>query len=195
MTVDSPDIALFDQFLSEDECDELVRMSQYRLKRSTTVNPQDGSTDVIGDRSSSGTYFNVRENEFISRIDERLSVLSSWPVEHGEGLQVIHYLPGGEYKAHFDYFPPNDLGSAVHLKQGGQRACTVVMYLNDVKRGGQTRFPALGLDIWPKKGSALRFSYCNAEGELDARTLHAGMPVIEGEKWIATKWIRVRPYS
>jgi prolyl 4-hydroxylase len=195
MTLDSPKIALFEQVLSEQECDELVRLSQYRLKKSTTVNSQDGSTDIIEDRSSSGTYFNVREDEFISSIDERLSVLTSMPVEHGEGLQVIQYLPGGEYKAHFDYFPPNEPGSTTHLKQGGQRVCTVVIYLNDVTAGGQTRFPTLGLDIWPKKGSALLFSYCNAEGDLDARTLHAGMPVIQGEKWIATKWVRARPYA
>jgi prolyl 4-hydroxylase len=195
MTLDSPKIALFEQVLSEQECDELVRLSQHRLKKSTIVNSQDGSTDIIEDRSSSGTYFNVREDEFISSIDERLSVLTSMPVEHGEGLQVIQYLPGGEYKAHFDYFPPNEPGSTTHLKQGGQRVCTVVIYLNDVTAGGQTRFPTLGLDIWPKKGSALLFSYCNAEGDLDARTLHAGMPVIQGEKWIATKWVRAKPYA
>jgi prolyl 4-hydroxylase len=195
MNLDSPNIALIGQVLSEEECDELVRLSRHRLKRSTTVNALNGSTDVIADRGSSGTYFNVCEDEFIRRIDERLSILTSMPVEHGEGLQVIQYLPGGEYKAHFDYFPPEEPGSATHLKQGGQRVCTVVMYLNDVAAGGQTRFPSLGLDIWPKKGSALRFTYCDAEGNLDARTLHAGMPVIHGEKWIATKWIRAKAYA
>jgi prolyl 4-hydroxylase len=195
MAMSSPDIALFDQVLTEPECDELVLMSRHKLKRSTTVNTQDGSTEVIQDRSSNGTYFNVRENEFIAGLDERLSDLTGHPVEHGEGLQVLQYHPGGQYKAHFDYFAPEDPGSALHLRQGGQRVCTVVLYLNEVAAGGQTHFPRLNLTILPKKGAALYFSYCDPTGRLDARTLHAGMPVVEGEKWIATKWIRSSAYG
>lgn len=195
MAMSSPDIALFDQVLTGPECDELVRISRYKLKRSTTVNAQNGSTEVIEDRSSNGTYFNVRENEFIASLDERLSSLTGHPVEHGEGLQVLQYQPGGQYKAHFDYFAPDDPGSALHLRQGGQRVCTVVLYLNEVAAGGQTHFPRLNLTILPKKGAALYFSYCDPTGRLDARTLHAGMPVVEGEKWIATKWIRSSAYG
>ena len=190
----APDIELLEGVLSPQECDELVARSRHKLLRSTTVNGQSGATEVIEDRTSSGTYFTLAENDLIASIDQRLSALTHHPVDHGEGLQVIHYLPGGEYKAHFDYFPPTDQGSAVHLRHGGQRVCTVVMYLNDVEVGGETHFPALNLKVLPKKGAALRFSYCNEDGVLDERSLHAGLPVIQGEKWIATKWIRQGPY-
>lgn len=191
----SPDIQLFENVLSPQECDTLVALARHKLQRSTTVNTQDGSTEIIEDRTSSGTYFQLRENEAIARIDERLAALTGHPLAHGEGLQVIHYTPGGEYKAHFDYFPPEDPGSAVHLQKGGQRVCTVVMYLNEVQAGGETHFPKLSLMVHPQKGAALKFSYGVGGRQPDDRTLHAGMPVVEGEKWIATKWIRERPYT
>ena len=110
-------------------------------------------------------------------------------------MQILHYGPGGEYKAHQDFFEPKDPGSAVLTRVGGQRIGTVVMYLNDVPEGGETAFPDIGFSAKPIKGSAVYFEYQNAEGQLDYRCLHAGMPVIRGDKWIMTKWLRERPYE
>ena len=78
---------------------------------------------------------------------------------------------------------------------GGQRIATLIMYLNDVESGGSTIFPDIGLDVLPHKGNAVFFAYSSERGELDNRTLHGGSPVSGGEKWIATKWIRVAPYQ
>jgi prolyl 4-hydroxylase len=41
---------------------------------------------------------------------------------------------------------------------------------------------------------ACYFEYANSRQELDARSLHAGAPIIEGEKWAVTKWMRARPF-
>jgi prolyl 4-hydroxylase len=78
---------------------------------------------------------------------------------------------------------------------GGQRVATLVIYLNEVAGGGDTVFPRIGLAIKPRSGCGVYFEYCNAAGELDERCLHAGAPVSNGEKWIATKWLRQRPYQ
>ena len=134
------------------------------------------------------------ENPFIARLDRRIAEVMNWPVENGEGLQILNYQIGGEYKAHFDYFAPADPGSQVHLAHGGQRVSTLVMYLNEVEAGGETVFPDIGLSVVPKKGSAVYFEYCNSLGQVDPLSLHSGMPVIQGEKWIATKWMRQRRY-
>jgi putative prolyl 4-hydroxylase alpha subunit len=83
----------------------------------------------------------------------------------------------------------------VLTRVGGQRIGTVVMYLNDVPEGGETAFPDIGFSAKPIKGSAVYFEYQNADGQLDYRCLHAGMPVIRGDKWIMTKWLRERPYE
>ncbi len=181
--------------LTPEECDELIRLSRIKLKRSTIVDPLSGEYRVIEDRSSSGTFFALNENEFISRLDRRISEVVNWPAENGEGLQILNYQIGGEYKAHFDYFPPDDPGSQPHLNNGGQRVSTLVVYLNDVDDGGETVFPRINLSVCPRKGSAVYFEYCNATGEVDPMTLHGGAPVRAGEKWIATKWMRQSRYG
>ncbi|WP_293936124.1 2OG-Fe(II) oxygenase [Iodobacter sp.] len=188
--VSAPVVAVLDDILSLEECDELVRLSKSKLKRSTIVDPQTGAEEVIDDRSSFGTFFNANESELITRLDRRIAEAMHWPLENGEGLQILNYKMGGEYKPHFDYFPVGDPGSQVHLKNGGQRVSTMVIYLNDVEEGGETIFPELGMAISPKKGSAVYFEYCNSHSQTDPLTLHGGNPVLKGEKWIATKWMR-----
>ena len=190
-----PVVAVFDNILSSEECDELIRLSRIKLKRSTIVDPKTGKEEVIEERSSYGTFFTLNENQFIINLERRIGAVMNWPVENGEGLQILNYKVGGEYKPHFDYFPPGDPGSAVHLAKGGQRVSTMVIYLNDVEEAGETTFPDVGLSVTPKKGAAVYFEYCNSQNQVDPLTLHAGAPVAAGEKWIATKWMRQRRYG
>jgi prolyl 4-hydroxylase len=193
--LERPELAVLAGLLSDAECEGLIECSKHKLKRSTVVNPATGRSDNHADRISEGTSFSLGENELVARLDRRLAELTGWPVENGEGLQILHYSSGGQYKPHFDYFPPGDPGSAVHLARGGQRVATVVMYLNDVQAGGETHFPdAGGLRVLPRRGWAVYFAYCDGAGRVDPLTLHAGAPVRAGEKWIATKWIRQGPY-
>lgn len=195
LRVQRPVVAVLGNVLSHDECDELIRRSRDKLKRSTTVEPATGAFAVIANRSSEGTYFTINADSFIARLDQRVSALMNFPVDHGEGLQILHYNGGGEYRPHFDYFPPDEPGSAMQMKVGGQRVSTLVMYLNDVEAGGATVFPKLGLRVCPTKGSAVYFEYTNSQSQVDPMTLHAGAPVTRGEKWIVTKWMRQRSYG
>ncbi|MGZ5075945.1 MAG: 2OG-Fe(II) oxygenase, partial [Methylobacter sp.] len=190
-----PEVVLIDGFMSDDECEQLIEQSRHKLLPSTTVDPQSGEGQVIAARSSEGTYFQRGENSLVQRLERRISELMNWPVERGEGMQILHYKAGGEYKAHFDYFPEQNAGSVQHLARGGQRVSTLVMYLNDVIEGGETVFPDVGLSVAPRRGSAVYFAYVNSLGQVDPATLHAGAPVLEGEKWIATKWMRQRQYG
>jgi prolyl 4-hydroxylase len=195
MRCERPQVVVFGDVLCHEECDELVRRSRDKLKRSTTVNPLTGTEDVIDRRSSEGTYFNRCEDDFIASLDLRIARLMNWPMENGEGFQVLHYGLGGEYREHFDYFPPGDVGSAPHLAKAGQRVSTLAMYLNDVDEGGETFFPDAGIAVGPRKGGAAYFRYFNQLGQVDPLTLHGGAPVLAGEKWIMTKWMRERPYG
>jgi prolyl 4-hydroxylase len=109
-------------------------------------------------------------------------------VNHGEGLQILRYRPGAEYRPHHDYFDPVHPGTAKILERGGQRVGTLVMYLNTPEGGGATTFPDVGLEVAPVRGNAVFFSYDRAHPS--TRTLHGGAPVTAGEKWVATKWLR-----
>ncbi|MGZ4957047.1 MAG: 2OG-Fe(II) oxygenase [Methylobacter sp.] len=190
-----PEVVLIESFMSDKECEELIEQSRYKLLPSTVVDPQSGDRQVIAARSSEGTYFQRGENELVQCLERRISELMNWPVECGEGIQILHYQAGAEYRPHFDYFPEQNAGSIPHLAQGGQRVATLVMYLNEVIEGGETVFPDVGLSVTPKRGSAVYFSYVNSLGQVDPATLHAGAPVLAGEKWIATKWMRQKQYG
>ncbi|MBY4897428.1 2OG-Fe(II) oxygenase [Cupriavidus sp. AU9028] len=192
--LESPRIALFDGLLAAAECDALVELARNRLARSPVVNPDTGDENLIEARTSMGAMFQVGEHPLIQRIEARIAQVTGIPAEHGEGLQILNYKPGGEYQPHFDYFNPARLGEARQLRVGGQRVATMVIYLNDVPAGGATAFPRLGLRVMPVRGNAVYFGYRGEDGSLDERTLHAGLPVEQGEKWIATKWLRERPY-
>ena len=191
----NPNIAVIRGLLSDEECDEVIRLSRGKMKTSQVVDRESGGSYESSVRKSEGSHFERGENELVRRIEARLSALVDLPVNRGEPLQILHYGPGGEYKAHQDFFEPKDPGSAVLTRVGGQRIGTVVMYLNDVPEGGETAFPDIGFSAKPIKGSAVYFEYQNADGQLDYRCLHAGMPVIRGDKWIMTKWLRERPYE
>jgi prolyl 4-hydroxylase len=128
----------------------------------------------------------------IRTIDQRIAHCFNWPVTHGEDLQVLRYETGGRYDPHYDYFSastPDDI-SGVHLH--GQRVATVILYLNEPEQGGDTAFVDRDLRVTPTKGNAVFFSYLSADPS--SKTLHAGLPVLAGEKWIANKWLRARPF-
>ena len=184
----NPRIVVFSGLLSDEECDEIVALARARLARSETVQTETGSSEVNEARTSQGMFFERGEHTVCARLEARVAALTSWPVENGEGLQVLRYGPGAEYKPHYDYFDPEQAGTPSILKRGGQRVASLVCYLNTPALGGQTIFPDVQLDVAPLKGNAVFFSYDRPHPM--TRSLHGGAPVIEGEKWVATKWLR-----
>jgi prolyl 4-hydroxylase len=184
----SPRVVVFGSLLSSEECDEIVDLARQRLVRSETVQLDTGASEVNAARTSEGMFFTRGENAVCKRVEARIAALLQWPVENGEGLQVLRYRPGAEYKPHYDYFDPAQPGTPNILKRGGQRVASLVMYLNTPQRGGGTVFPDVHLEVGPVKGNAVFFSYDRPHPM--TRSLHGGAPVMEGEKWVATKWLR-----
>ena len=184
----NPRVVVFSGLLSDAECDELVALARKRLSRSETVQTDTGSSEVNEARTSEGMFFERGENPVCAQLEARIAELLKWPVENGEGLQILRYRPGAEYKPHYDYFDPAQPGTPTILKRGGQRVASLVCYLNTPTLGGATTFPDVQLEVAPVKGNAVFFSYDRAHPA--TRSLHGGAPVIEGEKWVATKWLR-----
>lgn len=183
-----PRIVVFRNFLSTQECDRLIELSRQRIEASEVIDMQSGSTRPDEGRTSSGMNFQRAETPLIERIERRVAALLRWPYENGEALQVLRYRVGEEYKPHFDYVDPTQPGAAPFLARGGQRVATFLMYLNTPQDGGGTNFPDAGIEIAAHKGSALFFSYDRPHP--DTLTRHGGMPVRQGDKWVATQWLR-----
>ncbi|MDH4391892.1 MAG: 2OG-Fe(II) oxygenase [Aquabacterium sp.] len=193
LTMHNPRVVVFGGLLSDDECDALVAAAAPRMARSETVVNETGGNEVNASRTSDGMFFGRGELPICQTVEARIAALVNWPLVNGEGLQVLHYRPGAEYKPHHDYFDPAQPGMAAVLRRGGQRVGTIVMYLNTPKQGGGTVFPDVQLEVAPIKGNAVFFSYNRPHAI--TRSLHGGTPVLAGEKWVATKWLREGEFS
>ena len=188
-----PTIYTCQNFLTEEECDYLINIAKPHLTRALIVNEQGLQIEDPG-RTSEGMFIS-EPDPIAQKLNEAIAQLTGFPQSHGEDLQVLHYPIGGEYRPHYDTFNP-DSSAANYLQSGGQRLATFMVYLNTPASGGYTHFPLADLSIKPEKGKAIFFYNVDHLGNIDEMSLHAGMPVLEGEKWIITRWLRqycVRP--
>ena len=190
-----PHVVLFENVLPHEECDALVADAQPRLKRAGVVDSERGNTTIDDRRTSELTSIKRGASPLVSRIDARITRITGVPLAQGEPLQVMRYGVGAEYQPHYDYFNLERPGQAAHLRNGGQRIASLVIYLNDGEAGGETTFPRCGLSVAPRKGSAVYFAYTDAQSRIDPMSFHAGAPVVRGEKWIATRWMREREFA
>ncbi len=186
----TPRIFLIENFLSPSECDYMIAKARPELVRSTTVS-ETALEEVSEGRTSKGMFFPCKSGDpVLTSIENRIAELTMLPVENGEGIQVLSYSYGEEYRPHWDYFDPTiETGYQCYIR-GGQRIATLIMYLENTEEGGETIFPEARIKVKPVKGNAVLFYNCTPDGEEDPLSLHGGAPVLKGEKWIATKWIR-----
>ncbi|MEP7102599.1 MAG: 2OG-Fe(II) oxygenase [Burkholderiales bacterium] len=194
MRIERPVLAVLDGVLAEDECAELIALARPRLRPSTIVDPVSGLDIVTGLRTSFGMFFEPGENALIARLDRRMAALMNLPIANGEGLQVLHYPRGAGSAPHHDFLAPTNPANRASIARSGQRVSTLVAYLNDVPAGGETVFPALGISVSPQRGNAVCFEYADAAGTTDPALLHASRAVGEGEKWVATRWMRAQAF-
>lgn len=204
-----PRAFVYHNFLSKAECEHLMNLAKPHMKKSTVVDNATGKSKDSRVRTSSGTFLSRGGDKIIQNIEKRIADLTFIPIEHGEGLQVLHYEVGQKYEPHYDYFSDD-----FNTKNGGQRIATVLMYLSDVEEGGETVFPAAqgnyssvpwwnelsecgkkGLSVKPKMGDALLFWSMKPDATPDPSSLHGGCPVIKGNKWSSTKWLRINEYK
>ncbi|KAK9812281.1 hypothetical protein WJX73_009910 [Symbiochloris irregularis] len=194
-------------FLSPSECDHLIKTAAPSMEKSTVVDNDTGKSVNSKVRTSSGTFLQRGADDIIKKIEARIAQHSKIPVENGEGLQVLHYQASEKYEPHWDYFH-----DTVNIQNGGQRVATMLMYLTDVEAGGETVFPnshekphkddssmqdcaRQGVAVKPRRGDALLFYSLQPSGSLDPMSLHTGCPVVHGNKWSATKWMRVHTFA
>lgn len=190
----NPDVLVVDNVLTEQECQQIIDLASSRVTPSSVVSNEDGGNVKHEARTSSGAHFNKSEIPLLRWMEEFCAELLQWPYVNSEGFQILNYKMGQRYLAHFDHFDDSTEGGRVLLNTpAGNRVATVLIYLNDTPAGGGTQFPNLGITVTPKRGRLLYFGFPDAKNANDL--LHAGMPPIEGEKWVAVNWFRQGRYS
>lgn len=177
------------KFLTADECAGLIALIDQHRRPSTITDAYGASADF----RTSETADLPREDALVGVVYRRLADYAGLPLAHAESLQGQRYAPGQQFQMHTDYFEPTGLDFYPHTEDGGQRTWTLMVYLNEPDAGGATRFQHLGKLFQPETGKLLAWNNRLADGGCNSLTLHAGLPVRAGTKYIITAWFRERP--
>ena len=190
--VPSEQVELFaiGDFLTVAECLRLCTMIDM-VARPSTLHEMDYAS---GFRTSFSGNLDPHDS-FVADISQRIDALLGVDREIGESIQGQRYLPGQQFKPHNDWFYTSESYWPQEEARGGQRSWTAMAYLNAVAAGGATAFTALGFQIEPKPGVLLLWNNALPDGRPNDATLHAGMPVERGVKYVITKWYRTRRWS
>lgn len=181
-----PPIRLVRELFSPAECDYVLAKAGPELRPSLIIDEATGRPRPHPVRTSSSMNFGPPDEDLvIHALNRRFAAATGTDYAAGEPLHVLRYTPGQEFRPHLDAIP----GAA------NQRMWTAIVYLNEGFGGGETDFPELGLRTIGRKGDALVFRNALPDGKADQRARHAGLPVTEGEKWVASRWIRQHPYE
>ena len=181
---EAPEVVRFTGLFSADECDFLREVAGQRFKPALIFHEAKRQfvKDPIRD-SDTASFPLVFEWPAVYALNRRIAAASDTQVEQGEPLQLLRYRPGQQYRPHLDAIAGLE----------NQRILTFIVWLNDDYAGGETHFPETGLSVRGAKGDALMFRNAHPDGRPDPVSRHAGLPVTDGEKLIASRWIRKRP--
>ena len=177
-------------FLDPQLCQELITLIDAHRRPSTIA-------DHNGDdyfRTSETCDLSADEPS-VQALEQRLVALNGIDPAYGEPVQGQRYDIGQEFKAHTDYFAPDGADFAKFCSVAGQRSWTFMIYLNDVEAGGATRFKAIGKTFQPETGKLLCWNNRKPDGSVNPNTLHHGMKVRKGVKYVITKWYREREWG
>jgi len=183
----STHVYVLDNFMTPEECDQIISSAKGNMTLSTITR----ASDDPNFRTSETCYFTGTPMQ--KHVDKK--ICDAMGINNmSEPCQIQHYNLGNQFKAHHDFFHPGDefeefAGDGSNYQ--GQRTWTFMVFLNNVKKGGETNFINLkNLHITPKKGAAVVWNSLKKDGTTNDRTLHQGKPILGGEKYIITKWFR-----
>ena len=174
-------------FLEPELCAELVARIDAKRRPSEIAD----DFGIAGFRTSETCDLESRD-QVVAAVDAKIAGLLGLPLRTGEPLQGQRYAPGQEFKPHTDTFEPGGADYFRHCTESGQRTWTAMIYLNEPENGGATRFKAIGKTIQPETGKLLTWNNLLADGRPNPATLHQGMKVRRGTKYVLTKWFRER---
>ncbi|KAI6699343.1 hypothetical protein NL676_013667 [Syzygium grande] len=198
-----PRALYFPHFATAEQCQSIIKMAKGSLTPSTVaLRKGETAENTKGIRTSSGMFISASEDKTgtLDIIEEKIARVTMLPREHGEAFNVLRYEIGQKYNSHYDAFHPAQYGP-----QKSHRVASFLLYLSEVEEGGETMFPfengmnmdgtydfkkCVGLKVKPQQGDGLLFYSLLPNGTIDPTSLHGSCPVIKGEKWVATKWIR-----
>ena len=174
-------------FLESETCAALIALIDAKRR------PSEIADDVgVANFRTSETCDLDWNHPVVAEVDRKISELLGLALESSEPIQGQRYAPGQEFKPHTDTFEPGGYDFYLHAADSGQRTWTAMIYLNRPDEGGATRFKTIGKTVQPETGKLLAWNNLLPDGRPNPATLHQGMKVRRGTKYILTKWFRER---
>jgi prolyl 4-hydroxylase len=191
----APRVFTVEKFLPRPVCNWFIDYARRRQEMSLVRDGATGRDVLSAGRSATLAGTDALELDIVLQLTKlRIAEAIQTHVSHQEPTQFLRYGPGQEYQAHYDLIrPQEEAAAAEELRVMGQRTATVLIYLNDEYKGGETHFPHLNWGFRGKSGDALIFWNISAAGERERASLHAGLPIKTGTKWILSQWVRAKP--
>ncbi len=191
-----PDVKTAPGLWSAAECAYVMAVAGPRLRPSLIQHPETGEDIADPYRTSrTATLWPVDLDLVVHMLNLRMALAAGLDPDRGEMLSVLHYRPGEEYRPHYDTLEHGKSGPNAELERSGQRVATVLVSLNADFEGGETVFPEADIQVKGRTGDGLIFRSVLDDGSVDEASLHAGLPIRSGEKWLASKWLREKPYQ
>jgi prolyl 4-hydroxylase len=190
--VPSPKLTLFlrRKFLDAETCTSLIARID-ATRRPSTISDSNGDAYY----RTSETCDLDRHDPLVAELDAKICAFAGLDAQYGEPMQGQRYAVGQEFKPHTDYFEPLGVDYERFCSVAGQRTWTVMLYLNEPEAGGATRFKAIDKIVQPETGKLLAWNNRRADGTPNPSTIHQGMKVRSGVKYVITKWFRERPWG
>ncbi|XP_040902432.1 prolyl 4-hydroxylase subunit alpha-3 [Toxotes jaculatrix] len=182
-----PYVVLYHNFITDTEAEDIKSLAQPGLSRSVVAAGEKQATADY--RISKSAWLKGSAHSIVGKLDQRISMVTGLNVNHpyGEYLQVVNYGIGGHYEPHFDH--ATSPSSPVFKLKTGNRVATFMIYLSSVEAGGSTAFIYANFSAPVVEKAAIFWWNLHRNGQGDVDTLHAGCPVLIGDKWVANKWI------
>jgi predicted 2-oxoglutarate/Fe(II)-dependent dioxygenase YbiX len=192
---DAPRVRLSEDFAPSWAGDWIISQVRGRMRQALMYHGDVKQEVVDPHRSCSDFEYDLLDSDLIlTLVRHRVAAVTGLPVAAMEPPRVFHYALGQDIKPHYDRL--ND-GVADYARSGykGDRIVTFLLYLNDEFDGGELEFPLVGQRFKGKAGDGLYFAHVNQEGTRERLSLHAGLPIRRGEKYVLSQWIHDRPLT
>lgn len=177
-------MTIIESFITPGNANSIISKADTFFKKATLLGRQ-----LENYRTAESSHLPKHAGE-VAGIVEMLALKTNLPIDNQESPQIIRYTQGGEYKEHYDFFHPGESYYQKQVVRGGQRLKTCLIYLNDDFEGGETMFHVNEIVVKPETGKLIIWDNVNADGSLNYDSLHSGLPVKSGVKYIMVTWIR-----
>jgi prolyl 4-hydroxylase len=191
--VASGGVAWIDDYVSREQCARMSEELEFSLWRPSTVIDRARETGFVSRRTAARQSATTTEQWFteqllgeVSRLEARLCRTLGLERAQLEDWQATRYARGDRFETHHDAGFFGD-------EPAGERTFTLLLCLRAPADGGATGFPELGLVLAPRAGRLIVWRNLLADGRVDPRMRHRGLPVRSGSKLILVTWARERP--